>query len=101
MALKSGTSVGATGATANGSWTTLSFASNVTVLMIENNSGGVIYFNLNGDGGAGNPPDAYDFRLANGGRIELLNEEIDISAVHSFATEVITLPDNQLSVQGW
>ena len=101
LALKSGTSVSATGATANGSWTTLSFASNVTVLMIENNSGGVIYFNLNGNGGAGNPPASYDFRVVDGGRIELLNEEIDISAVHSFATEIITLPDNQLSVKGW
>lgn len=101
LALKSGTSIGATGATATNAWATLSFASNITVLMVENNSGGVIYLSFNGDGGSGNPPTSYDKRLSDGEAYELLNEEIDISAVHVWAGEVITLPNNQLTVRGW
>ncbi len=53
----------------------------------------------------GTPPNDYDKILAAGESFELMNEEIDISAVHAYLVAGtggnITLPDNLFVCKGW
>jgi hypothetical protein len=102
VALKVGTSIAATGTVTQNTDSALSFASNVTVLRLVNNTGAVLYVRLNGATTGGNPPTTYDYRMANGDSLELMNEEIEISQVNVLSTiATFSLPDNQLVCVGW
>jgi len=107
VALKSGTSIGATGTLIEDADSTLTFASVVTLLRIENNdiaNNRTVYIKLNG-AMSGTPPTSYDFIVKAGQAINLFNDEIEISTVHAYlvagAGGNITLPDNLFVCVGW
>jgi hypothetical protein len=102
VALKIGTSIAATGTVTQNTDSTLTFASAVTVLRLVNNTGAVLYVRLNGATTGGNPPTTYDYRMANGTSLELMNEEIEITQVNVLSTvATFSLPDNKLVCVGW
>jgi hypothetical protein len=103
VAIKTGSSIAATGTVVSATDSTLTFAANVTIMVLENNTGGILYVNLNKAFDVATPPNTYDFRMANGTRIFLNNEEVDISTVHVYKVSAgnITLPNNGLSLIGW
>jgi hypothetical protein len=103
VAIKTGSSIAATGTVTGQADSTLTFASNVTIVVLENNTGAVLYVNLNKAFDVATPPATYDFRMATGTRIFLNNEEVDISTVHVYKDSAgnFTLPGNGLSLVGW
>lgn len=101
VAIKTGASISATGTYTQNADSTLTFASNVTVLQIHNNTGVALYVRLNA-AMSGNPPNDYDFRLPDGGSLFIDNEAVEISTVHVFGSATgFTLPDNRLVCKGW
>ncbi|MEK6862073.1 MAG: hypothetical protein AABY07_08985 [Nanoarchaeota archaeon] len=101
VAIKTGTSVGATGTITAAVNSTLTFTNPATIVMIFNNSVDRIYFKFNGTM-TGNPPTDYDFKLESGESYIQSNEEISISTVHVFtATLAGAMPLNTLTVRGW
>ncbi len=102
LAIKSGTSIGTTGNIApNASGgSALTFASNVTVLMIHNNSGVVAYMKFNGSM-TGTPPTDYDLVLQDGQSYIQSDEEISIGSIYVYMNDTITMPDNQFVIRGW
>jgi len=100
LAIKSGGSIGATGLVSTSADSTLTFPTTVTSLSIHNNSGVLMYVSLN-DAMTGNPPEDYDFLILDGGKLELMQEEVSIATVHVFMADTFTLPDTQLVVRGW
>jgi hypothetical protein len=102
VAIKTGGSIAATGTAAAATAFTLTFASAVTVLMINNNAGEELYFRFNQALDAGNPPVSYDIKLDDNETFQLLNEEISITTVSVFGATISgALPLNGLSVVGW
>jgi hypothetical protein len=105
VAIKTGQSVAATGTITGQVDSTLTFPSTVTFLMVENNTGVVVYIKING-AMTGTPPTGYDYRLEASGiksRLELVNEEISISNIHVYKDSAgnITLPANTFVAVGW
>lgn len=102
VALKTGTSIAATGTLTSGTDSTLTFSSNVTVVRVENNTSGVVYLKLNG-AMSGTPPTGYDYLLPSGSSMQLMNEEIEISTIHAYKVSAgnITLPNNEFVAVGW
>ena len=104
LAIKTGASIAATGTATTQTDSTLTFASAVTIVSIENNTGGVLYVKLNeAVTGAGAAPTGYDFRMADGSRVFLNNEEVSVATVHVIKISAgnITLPHNELVCMGW
>ena len=100
MAIKSGTSIGATGSITPNADITLTFASAVTIMFIHNNSGVLMYVKLNG-AFTGGPPTEYDFILQDGQSYFMSEEEIEVSTVHVYMNDTLTMPTNELIVRGW
>ncbi len=100
LAIKSGTSIGATGSIVSDTDSTLTFASPITILAIENNAAAEAFIKFNG-AFTGSPPTNYDYKIPVDGRLELLNEEIEINTVHVYMTDAITMPSNEFTVRGW
>lgn len=100
--VKTGASIGATGTITSAVDSTATFASQVTFCIIENNTGDVVYVSIS-DAMSGTPPNEYDYRIANGSRIELLDEEFGITDLHIYKVAVnnFSLPNNALSIRGW
>lgn len=100
LAIKTGASVGATGSITANTSSTLTFSNPVTVVMLHNNSGVGAYFKLNG-ALTGSPPTDYDFFLADGESKEYVAEEFEVSTVHVYMNDTLTMPTNELTVRGW
>tara|TARA_Y100000310_G_scaffold160685_1_gene160461 strand:- start:377 stop:1291 length:915 start_codon:yes stop_codon:yes gene_type:complete len=100
VAIKSGASIGATGTVTSNTDITLNFASAVTIVVIHNNSGVRMYVKFNA-ALTGSPPTDYDFILEDGQTYMQSEEEIEISTVHVYMDDAITMPDNKLVVRGW
>ena len=79
LAIKSGESIGATGSITANTASTLSFASQVTICTIHNNTGQPLYVKLNGVL-VGSPPTNYDFILLDGQSYLQSDEEIAMVA---------------------
>ena len=101
LAIKSGASIGVTGVVTAATDSTMTFASAATIVIIENNAGEVVYIKLNEALNHGVSPTNYDFRMANGTRVELLNEEVEVSTVHVVKPTGHAMPHNSLSIRGW
>lgn len=100
LAIKTGSSVGATGALTANTVGTLTFASAVTILRFFNNTGGIVYVRIN-DALESATPTNYDFKLADQDEISLLGEEISISILSVLSTIGVTMPANTLIARGW
>lgn len=100
LAIKTGSSIGATGTSTANTVSTLTFVSAVTVMRIFNNTGGIVYIRLN-DALDGTTPTNYDYKLADQDEFELLNEEISISTLSILATTTFTMPHNTFVARGW
>ena len=100
LAIKSGESIGATGSVTANTASTLSFASQVTICTIHNNTGQPVYIKLNG-ALTGSPPENYDFILLDGQSYFQSDEEIAINTISVYVNATITMPSNTLVVRGW
>ena len=100
LAIKSGESIGATGSITANTASTLSFASQVTICTIHNNTGQPLYVKLNGVL-VGTPPTNYDFILLDGQSYLQSDEEIAINTVGVYVNATITMPSNTIVVRGW
>ena len=100
LAIKSGESIGATGSITANTASTLSFASQVTICTIHNNTGQPLYVKLNGVL-AGTPPTNYDFIILDGQSYLQSDEEIAINTVGVYVNATITMPSNTIVVRGW
>lgn len=103
LAIKTGISIAATGTLTNDTDSTLTFSSNVTVVVIENNNAGLTYVRINGAIVGDATPTVYDFIMQANSRKEFLAEEFDISTLHVVRKQAgnITLPNNEFSAVGW
>lgn len=100
LAIKSGASIATTGNISAATTSTLTFASAVTIFIITNNSGEVMYVKLN-EALSGSPPTNYDFIVADGQTVIQSDEEIEVTTVHVFKASALTMPHNDVSVRGW
>ena len=101
MALKTGTSIAATGTLTQNTISTLTFGSTITLLRMINNTANDIYFKFNGAlvGGA---PTIYDGILLANSSYEILDESISIDTISVYTAEAThTLPRNEYSFVGW
>jgi len=103
VAIKSGASIAATGTFFNSTPVTLTFSSAVTIVMLTNNTGTQIFFKINEALDGADPPADYDGRLADGEKLELLNEEISITTISVWGTALGTAaaPVNTIGCVGW
>ena len=101
LAIKSGESIGATGVITPNTPSTLSFASQVTICTIHNNTGQPVYIKLNG-ALSGTPPENYDFILLDGQSYFQSDEEIAINTISVYVNvSIASMPNNALVVRGW
>ena len=103
LAIKTGASTQATGVVTQNEISTITFASNVTVLRVHNNTGQIVYLKLNAALNHATAPTNYDYKLADGESMELLNEEIDVStiSVTTPAASFTIESSNVMVAQGW
>lgn len=103
VAIKSGVSINGTGTFLNSTPVTLSFASAVTIFKLTNVTGTQIFFKINEALDGADPPVDYDGRLNDGETFELLNEEISITTVSVWGTNLGTAvaPQNGIGCVGW
>ena len=101
LAIKTGTSIAATGTTVANTDSTLTFASAVTIFVVHNNSGVVMYLKLNG-AMTGSPPQDYDYVLQDGQSLIQSEEEVEVTTIHVYLNAAITpSTSNLLTFQGW
>ncbi len=102
LAIKTGTSIAATGTITADADSTLTFASAVTSCIITNNTAEVIYIKLNG-AMSGTPPTGWDYLIPANSKVEIIEEQFQISTLHVYKELAgnITLPDNEFSAVGW
>jgi hypothetical protein len=103
LAIKTGASTQATGVVTQNEISTITFGSNVTVLRVHNNTGQIVYLKLNAALNHATAPTNYDYKLADGESMELLNEEIDVStiSVTTPAASFTIESSNVMVAQGW
>lgn len=102
LAIKTGASISPTGTVTLDTVSTLTFASAVTVIMLENNSGSIIYVKFNAALDSGTSPTNYDIKMADGDRIELTQEELSVTTLSlASAAATFTMPDNNFIASGW
>ena len=103
LAIKTGTSIEATGVITQNVVSTATFASAVTVFRLNNYTAGIIFAKLNGALDHNTAPTNFDYKLAAGTSIELLDEQIEISTVSlSMAAATVTLGSTAtLTIVGW
>lgn len=102
LAIKTGASISPTGTVTLNTVSTLTFASAVTVIMLENNSGSIIYVKFNAALDSGTAPTNYDIKMADGDRIELTQEELSVVTLSlASAAATFTMPDNNFIASGW
>lgn len=102
LAIKTGASISPAGTATQNTISTLTFASAVTVIMLENNSGSIIYVKFNAALDSGTAPKNYDIKMADGDRVELTQEELSVITLSiASAAATFTMPDNKFIASGW
>lgn len=102
MAIKTGTSIAATGTLTQDTDSTLTFSQTVHFVRMINNTASLIYFKINGAITGGATPTIYDGIIRANSSVEIFDESIDISNIHVVnkgATQ--TLPHNNFCFVGW